>query len=71
MRTNQHSVGLANKNKVEEFFNHHAPCLASYLPDQPADGMGYAFAPCGNVHNLSDLLSGGPNNCHSGKLCVS
>ena len=47
------------------------PCFLAFLPDQPADNVVYPFAPCGNMHNLSDLLPGQPNNCHSGKLCVS
>lgn len=63
--------GFCDKNMMEENFHHRAASLLPGLPDQPADGYGYPFAPCGNVHNLSDLLSGRPNNCDSSDVCVS
>ena len=47
------------------------PCFLAFLSDEPADNVVYPFAPCGKMHNLSDLLPGRPNKCHSGKLCVS
>ena len=60
---------------MEEIFHHRAASLLpgllrGYLTSRQIR-MGYPLAPCGNVHNLSDLLSGRPNNCDSSDVWVS